>query len=319
MKGTKGNYTSQPSKDFPLDAEGLAAIQTNAAMAAILGNIAGDRAILLGCEPSGGGASRGEGYLFLRTADHPEGEVVYFEGGATAPGMYLKKEAVAISAYGVDYPQAYTARSLAPGTGAEQYSWADFAPVATNAALSALIAAQAAQIALLVPPPLGVVQLFAGSAAPAGYAMCDGGQLPIADYPALYAAIGATFNAAPSASGSIYSTPAGYFRLPDLRGRFIVGCHPADADYSDVAKAGGKKLHALTAAELPPHAHPAPTGKFVTTTGGVTPGGGGDSGRNCLQNGTVGLPAETGTSAGGGAAHENRPPYYALAYIMKTQ
>jgi len=33
--------------------------------------------------------------------------------------------------------------------------------------------------------------------------------------------------------------------------------------------------------------------------------------------GTIGNATATNNNAGGGGPHENRPPYYALAYIMK--
>ena len=308
MKRTVGNYTSQSSPDFPLDAEGLAAIQSNAAMLAILGNIAGDKAILLGCEPTGGGASRNPGYLFVKTADYPDGEVVYFEGGSTAGGMYLKKETIAIAAYRVDYPQAYTVRSLAPGVGAEQYDWADFSAVATNRALAAQLGQLAIDLAAVGVTPLGVPMPFCGLAAPACYDLCDGQTLAIADYPALYAAIGSAFNTAPDANGNPYAAPAaGYFRLPDLRGRFIVGYNAADTDYNALGKAGGEKLHALTEQELPPHRHSL----FLQNSGTRFTGGGSASELNSGAG-------QTG-STGGNEAHENRPPYYTLNYIIRIQ
>jgi microcystin-dependent protein len=287
-------------------------------MLAILGNIAGDRAILLGCEAAG--ASRNPGYVFLRTADCPEGEVVYFEGGPTTGGMYLKKEAVPINAYGVDYPQTYTARSLAPGIGAEQYDWVDFAVVTTNRALAVQLAQMAIDLASVGVTPFGVPMPYCGTEAPIGYALCDGRTLKIADCPALHAVIGGAFNTAPDANGNAYAAPAaGYFRLPDMRGRFVVGYNAADADYNVLGRAGGKKRHQLTAAELPAHTHPAPTGKFVTTTGGTTPGGAGEGSRNCLQAGTVTMSTDTGANTGGGASHENRPPYYTLNYIIRIK
>ena len=42
------------------------------------------------------------------------------------------------------------------------------------------------------------------------------------DYPELYAAVGAAFNRAMSENGVAYTTTAGYFRVPDLRGRFYL-------------------------------------------------------------------------------------------------
>jgi microcystin-dependent protein len=42
------------------------------------------------------------------------------------------------------------------------------------------------------------------------------------------------------------------------------------------------------------------------------------SGISANHNHTVTVSGTTGNGTGGGLAHENRPPYFALAYIMKT-
>lgn len=52
---TTGNFLTQPNKDFPLDCETLEMLQANAALVAALGNIAGDKVILSGCEASANG------------------------------------------------------------------------------------------------------------------------------------------------------------------------------------------------------------------------------------------------------------------------
>ena len=98
--------------------------------------------------------------------------------------------------------------------------------------------------------------------------------------------------------GSIATIPTGYALCdgnngtPDLRDKFIVG---AGNTYA-VAATGGKSTHTLTVSELP-------------TSVWYSPGGGGSS---AIPN----AGATTAFTCGGGA-HENKPPYYALAYIMK--
>ena len=123
MKQIQGRFLLQSNKDFPADCEMLDYMQTNAHVVSIIGNLAGDKAILLGCALTGGGTQRSEGYVFLRTKEHPEGEVLYWEGGSISGGMYLKQAAIPVQAQGYEYPQAYVERSLAPGVGEENYKW----------------------------------------------------------------------------------------------------------------------------------------------------------------------------------------------------
>lgn len=75
-----------------------------------------------------------------------------------------------------------------------------------------------------VTPP-GIIAPFAGSAAPAGYLLCNGAVVAISDYQKLYTAIGTTYNTMTNpTTGAAYAAPAtGSFRLPDYRGAFIRG------------------------------------------------------------------------------------------------
>lgn len=65
--------------------------------------------------------------------------------------------------------------------------------------------------------PVGAIFPFAGSAVPNGYLLCDGSEIPIGTYIALYNVIGFTYKSASLLQGR--ST----FALPDLRGRFPLG------------------------------------------------------------------------------------------------
>lgn len=316
MKRTLGNYLTQPDKDFPLDAETLESLQQNQTMLAVLGNIAGDKTILWGCEPEQNGTRRKAGYIFLRTQEFPEGEVLYWEGGSVASDMHVRKEAVAVTSHGYEFPQAYTVRSLAPGVGSEEYRWSEMKELCTLPQLDRTIDALRAEIAVLTPPPLGVVQLWAGTEVPAGYLLCDGQSLKIDDYPELYAAIGTTFNRTCDSSGQPCATAPGHFRLPDLRGRFVVGYDPNDTDYDACGNTGGEKEHTLTEAEMPAHTHDQylwkPANDNWKSGGKASPQNATSWHDQTTQYGTTG-------SKGGSTAHENRPPYYALAYIMRIK
>lgn len=106
-------------------------------------------------------------------------------------------------------------------------------------------------------------------------------------------------------SGSAASIPAGWVlcngsnSTPDLRDRFIVG---AGTTYA-VGDTGGAATVTLDITMIPSHSH-----SVTILTGGSGLGNGGNS--NCSTGATG--------STGGGAAHENRPPYYALCFIMKS-
>jgi len=132
-------------------------------------------------------------------------------------------------------------------------------------------------------------------------------------------------------SGTIANIPTGWAlcngsnSTPDLRNKFIVGAH-SGAGIGTVATAGpgistdtatnpnytpgnfgGETSHQLTIAELASHTHTyqRPNNTEKTGTGGST-----------ASNFTQG--DYTTTSTGGDNYHENRPPYYALAFIMRT-
>lgn len=89
---------------------------------------------------------------------------------------------------------------------------------------------------------------------------------------------------------------------PDLRNRFIYG-----GDGTNNGATGGETSHKLTEAEIPPLNFRFDYGKRDTE--GKYPIG---SQINCAYYGTV-----TTNTRGGGQSHNNMPPYYVMAYIMK--
>lgn len=334
-----GNFTTQSNKDFPLDCETLEALQGNTTMLGLLGNIAGDKVILSGCEKGGAGSSVSEGYVYLKTRAYPEGEVLRWEGGSVSGGVYVKTEDVAVSAMGGEYPKAYTKRTLAPGIGEEKYQWSEFEEIRNMKDLKNEINRLRSDLRRVAESPLGVVEMWAGVEVPEGYVLCDGQELKQADYPELYGVIGDVFNNAANCHGFKSSPEAGNFRVPDLRGRFVVGCNNLDADYRAKGLTGGEKQHKLKEEEIPPHQHSVKD--YVQKVAGynqggteVLEGGGtlavfGDK----VSSGVIKYDEPTGTAEGTmqwidhsteknnspQESHENRPPYYVLAYIMRAR
>ena len=141
-------------------------------------------------------------------------------------------------------------------------------------------------------------------------------------------------------SGSTASIPSGWVlcngsnSTPDLRDRFVVG---AGSSYS-VNATGGASSVTLSTSQIPSHNHSASSSTTIndsghshsisalvateTGAGGTTSTASqGSSVTASTNSATTGITASTSTSigsTGGGGSHENRPPYYALAYIMKT-
>ena len=318
MKRTIGNFTTQAEQYFPVDAETFASMEENISLVQIIGNLAGDKAVIRGCELQEEGTRRAPGYVFLRTKEFPDGEILYFEGGPVASGMYLNASAVTVSSGGVDFPRAYTVRCLSPGKGEENFEWKDFHEADTLPELREELSVLETEFGKIQPQPVGSVQLFAGEKVPDGWLLCNGAQYAQKDYPELYAAIGTAFNRAMSANDVAYTPTAGYFRVPDLRGRFVVGRSDTDDDYNALGAAGGKKNVTLTAEEsgLPKHTHTFRWQSFGNSSSDS------DVTRICRgHSGAKDAAKETEVAGGQDASksHENRPPYYVLTYIIKAQ
>jgi microcystin-dependent protein len=143
--------------------------------------------------------------------------------------------------------------------------------------------------------PVGAIIAYGGSTAPEGWLLCDGSTIN-AGYTELRNIVGGN--------------------TPDLRSRFIVGAGngPGLTNYS-IRSTGGEERHTLSVAEMPSHNHAGfgeaydgwPFGNYNSTRTNMGSAGGKDY-DNYLYN---------TTSTGGSQAHENRPPYYALTYIIK--
>lgn len=184
----------------------------------------------------------------------------------------------------------------------------------SNARNLALAAAVAGGLA-----PTGVYLPFAGSAAPAGWLLCDGSEVSRTTYAALFSAISTAYGV-----GNGSTT----FNLPDMRGRIPAGkddmggtaaarltAAGAGVDGATLGAAGGSETHALSETQMPSHTHDLAM-KYTTI-------GGAGSSRNywtrsavdTLYDGTV---TNGASSKGGGQAHNNTQPTLIANYIIKT-
>jgi microcystin-dependent protein len=168
------------------------------------------------------------------------------------------------------------------------------------------------------PVPAGVIVMWSGSIAgvPSGWALCDGtnGTPNLRDR----FVVGAGTTYAVGATGG--STTSGFG-----------GGHTHTENTAGSHSHGGTSgLHALTLAQIPAHTHsysalnttgPHPTGSGSTEArGNVTTNTSGSAGSGQAHNHTISLDGSHShtINAVGDHTHSAVPPYYALAYIMKT-
>ena len=172
--------------------------------------------------------------------------------------------------------------------------------------------------------PIGGIIMWSGTIAniPAGWKLCDGSTI---------------------LDGN---SPINNTATPNLKGRFIVGYDSNSGtaayvqkveNYGSVGNTGGETAHTLSTPEIPSHLHNITHGHVLNDPGHThtialdDESGGGyidDSGSDSYGNtntgsSTTGITLDnfTGDSqyTGGGLSHENRPPYFVLAYIMRIK
>ena len=171
------------------------------------------------------------------------------------------------------------------------------------------------------------------------FVLSDANDVQIQVYDNLYGIIGVSPPAAtpiPTGaillwSGSIGSIPAGYVLCngnngtPDLRDRFIVG---AGSTYAVDATGGSADAivvsHNHTATSVvtdPGHNHQFNILNTISNGNNAYTAVGGQVGTGTVTTETTGITVATSTTnanAGTSGTNANLPPYYALAYIMKT-
>lgn len=167
--------------------------------------------------------------------------------------------------------------------------------------------------------PTGTVSAFAGSAAPTGYALCDGSAVNTHAQAALHAVVSDTYGGDAYVAG-VTDQPGvtTTFNLPDLRGRVVAGLGEsllgatADLLGEDNGLIADTKTHLLTSAEsgLPDHTH-----KLASQSNGQF-----DSGtfNNILTGTTLSTTGVTGGAQDASSAHNNVQPTIILNYIIKT-
>jgi microcystin-dependent protein len=149
--------------------------------------------------------------------------------------------------------------------------------------------------------------MFAGNFAPQGWVLCDGRQLSIAEYEALYSLVGTTYGGDGQTS----------FNVPDLRGRAPM--HKSQA-YPQGA-IGGTESVTLTQQNLPAHTH-VPNAKKANGSSAAPAAHywAGNSDFLCYTQTAPTVPFDRAAIglAGNSQPHENMMPFVTVSFVMAT-
>jgi len=148
--------------------------------------------------------------------------------------------------------------------------------------------------------PVGTLVPFGGASIPSGWLECNGAAVSRITYADLFAVVGTTYGAGDGSTT---------FNLPDLRGRTSIGKGTGSGlTPRALGATGGAETHTLSAAEMPAHTH-ATTLRSDTVAGALQSTAGQSDGSITV--------SYTSTSAGGGGAHNNLPPFVVTAWLIK--
>ncbi|MDR2954401.1 MAG: tail fiber protein [Prevotella sp.] len=287
----RGNFTAKDN--FPVSTFTYDFLQKMAQLAGSMAQLGGQKYILSGCTLSGTTVSAGLIVI--------NGEILPFESGTMKAKITIQETKDTEHYEGVDYPESYVHR-VAKFADNGEYNWADFVQVLTNKELEEKIGAIRSESPGFVKMWSGAINRLDESK----YLLCDGRTVNTIDYPDL-----AYFYGKEGESS---------FKLPDLRQRFIVGYDNGIADYDSIGKTGGEKEHTLSVNEVPSHKHIYPWGENVNQEWNPP----WDYADEYLtgRRGSDGNDSDNAwaytSPVGGGEAHENRPPFYVLAFVVRV-
>lgn len=285
----------QQTGGFPLESDTLTFLQDAFDSFNKLGYLAGNNMIIQGCNESNGNVS--DGWVFVN------GELMPFQGSALGYEVRIVTTTEERVFENGESKAVYVRKKAVFGS--PGIPWSAFQRADSTWQLT--VAKEDLQKRVV---PIGAIMMWAGeiNQIPNGWELCDGNN-----------------------------------GTPDLSSKFIVGYNPNENDYNEIGKTGGAKTITLTEGQMPTHKHGVVAGvtdpghkhKFsddinegslraqndiqrVTSNHQDISGSG--TGRGTIyqtSNQATGISVSiTENEKGSNQPHENRPPYYTLAYIQ---
>lgn len=159
-------------------------------------------------------------------------------------------------------------------------------------------------------PFLGEIYMFGGNFAPAGWALCNGQILSIAQNTALFSLLGTMYG------GNGQTT----FALPDLRSRIPI--HRSSSHAQGAAE--GSEAVVLTSNQIPIHTHRIEASSAASSLDGPAGNVAADSTAAgvrmyAIPTTPVVMGANAVGSAGNGEPHSNIMPYLAVNFIIALE
>ncbi|MCL1941933.1 MAG: hypothetical protein FWF54_00040 [Candidatus Azobacteroides sp.] len=273
-----------------------------------LAQLCGENVIVSGCEKQGNGIT--EGWLAVKIDGKYE-LVPMFEAGYTPTVISVTDKSESLwFKDGTEKKRIWVKKYATPTpiVGASQFEWNKFVRLSSLQEAKQNFLDLKNEVASLARIPKGLISMWNGneSGIPDGWVLCDG----------------RWYDPENRNNVSEKEIP-GYVYAPNLQGRFIVGYEclangqkRGNIDYTKPGNTGGEDKHQLTINEMPKHNH-----IYEATTINFTEYEGIEKLKDIYKDGVDGNDGHTytytTTSRGENQFHENRPPYYVLAYIMK--
>lgn len=290
----------QQTGGFPLETDTLNFMQEAYSFLNNLGHLGGGSVIVSGCLEQGNQVT--DGVVFYN------GELLEFKGGLKGTLVRVITESETRTFENGQNKVVYRKRYMTFGN--PGVAWSSFKRVKSLMELTSTIDSMNSKLT-----PVGAIIMWGGNIneIPTGWKLCDG------------------------TNGT-----------PDLRSRFVVGYNPSEADYNAIGKTGGAKDVTLTEAQMPSHghttelagghAHAYADSYYIENNSAIdgarVPGTvleilagnyigsertDSDNNRILYRNRMTqsgGQHSHIVKTSGGDQPHENRPPYYTLAFIQ---